>query len=293
MKSHNFSGLKRFGVFEFDPASGELRKHGLRIRIARQTAQLLAFLLESPGRIQTRAELKQQLWPDNTFVDFEHNLNKAVFALRAALGDSATNPRFIETLVGQGYRFIPTPQVSSPQVLNARVSRRIESLAVMPFLSEKDREIEFVGHQIALSLIDDLSRVTGLRVLAYSTVKHYRQQEVDPMTTGRNLGVRGVVAGEFIRSGNDLLLHLELVDVSDGTQLWGAQVRCAAPEVLEHLEEIAKEISRQLSPIVAREAKPRPKLIEPFSAAARKPDRFPPELPQSNPSKLLKRLTGS
>lgn len=295
MKSHDLSSLKRFGVFEFDRATGELRKHGLQIRISRQTAQLLACLLESPGKIRTRAEIKQDLWPTNTYVDFEHNLNKAVFALREALGDSATNPRFIETLVGQGYRFIPIPEVSGPPVVNARVSRRIESLAVLPFLSENaEPELGFLGHQIALGLIDELSRVPALRVLAYSTVKRYRQQEADPMTTGRNLGVRGVVAGEFIRRGNDSLLHLELVDVSDGTQLWGAQVKFAAPQVLEHLEEIVEEISRQLSSIVVGgKAKLQPTLVEPFSEAVPNPDKFPPEPRQSAPSKLLRRLTGS
>ena len=117
---------------------------------------------------------------------------------------------------------------------------------------------------------------------------------VYPMTTGRNLGVRGVVAGEFIRSGNDSLLHLELVDVSDGTQLWGAQVKFVAPQVLEHLEEIVEEISRQLSSIVAGgKANPQPKLVEPFSEAVPDPDTFSPEGRQSAPSKLLRRLTGS
>ncbi len=221
MKSHDCDRPTRFGVFEFDLRTGELRKHGLRIKFCRQAAQLLAFLLENPGTIRTRAELKKHLWPDNTFVDFEHNLNKAVFALREALGDSAVNPRFIETLVGQGYRFIPSPQVSSTPILNLCVSRRIESLAVLPFLNEDaEPEPEFLSHQIALSLIDRLSKLSTLRVLAYSTVKHRRTQEADPMTAGRNLGVRGVVTGEFIRRDGQLLLHVELVDVADGTQLW-------------------------------------------------------------------------
>jgi TolB-like protein len=294
MKSRAFASLKRFGVFEFDSTTGELRKHGLRIKISGQTARLLTFLVEDPGTIRTRAEIRQNLWPDKTFADFEQNLNKAVFALRAALCDSATNPRFIETLVGQGYRFIPFPQVASPPVVNTRLSRRIESVAVLPFVNGIDTpETEFLGHQIALNLIDALSRLPGLRVLAYSTVKHYRQQEADPMVAGSNLGVRGVVAGEFIRRVNDVLLHLELIDVSDGTQLWGAQVKCAAPVVLEQSEAIAEEVTRQLSPVVGRgKARARPKLIEPFSAAVPGPDRFP-ESQQSTPAKLLKRLTGS
>ncbi len=293
MKSHDLSGLKRFGVFEFDPATGELRKHGMRIRIARQAAQLLAFLLESPGKVRTRDEIKQHLWPDNTFVDFEHNLNKAVFALRAALCDSATNPRFIETLVGRGYRFILVPQVLS---LSVRVSRRIESVAVLPFLAENaGPELDSLGQQIARNLIDVLSRIFGLRVLAYSTVKHSWQQKTDPMIAGRNLGVRGVVAGEFIQRGHDVLLHVELVDVADGTQLWGAQARCDSPQGLKQAEEIAEEISRHLSSILARrEAKPQPQLIEPFSGGIPSPGVSAEGVgPNEARAKLLKRVATS
>src|SRR5215469_12895631 len=190
MKSNDAVGVQRFGVFEFDPTTGELRKHGLQIRISHQAAQLLAFLLESPGRIRSREELEQRLWPGNTFVDFEHSLNKVAFTLREALGDSATNPRFIETIVGQGYRFITIPQVLGGSVLKGGAARRMESLSVLPFVSERpEPELEFLSHQITLNLIDRLSRSSGLGVLAYSTVKRYQQQGEDPAMVGRDLGV--------------------------------------------------------------------------------------------------------
>ena len=95
-----------FGVFEVDLASGELRKAGARILLQEQPFRILAKLLEDPGRIVTREELRQQLWPADTFVDFEHGLNAAVKRLRDALGDSADSPRFVETLPRRGYRFI-------------------------------------------------------------------------------------------------------------------------------------------------------------------------------------------
>jgi len=292
MKSHHFPCPKRFGVFEFDPATGELRKHGLRIKISRRTGQLLAFLLENPGRIRTREEIKQLLWPENTFVEFEHNLNKAVFALRAALCDSATNPRFIETLAGEGYRFIPVSQVTS---LNPRVSRRIESLAVFPFVTENaEPELDCLGRQIALNLIDTLSKTPGLRVLAHSTIKLCWQRHTNPVMEGRNLGVRAIVAGEFIRRDSDLLLHVELVDVADGTQLRGAQTRCTPSQGLNESEEIADEISRQLSPILARAGtKAQPKLLEPFSPAATNLDLLTPAVELTPAAKLLRRITGS
>jgi TolB-like protein/DNA-binding winged helix-turn-helix (wHTH) protein/Flp pilus assembly protein TadD len=106
-------------VFEVDLRSGELRKQGLKIKLQGQPIQILALLLERPGELVTREELREKLWPRDTFVDFEHGLNAAIKKLRAGLGDSADNPRFVETLHRRGYRFIapvegrPAPPISS------------------------------------------------------------------------------------------------------------------------------------------------------------------------------------
>lgn len=96
----------RFGVFELDPRAGELRKHGLRIRLQEQPFQVLAMLVEHSGEVVTREELQKKLWPADTFVDFDHGLNKAINKLREALGDSAESPRFVETVARRGYRFL-------------------------------------------------------------------------------------------------------------------------------------------------------------------------------------------
>ncbi len=96
----------RFGAFELDPLAGELRKAGLRIRLPDQSLKILTILLKRPGTVVAREELCRALWPEGTFVDFDHSLNTAVNRLRAALGDSAENPRFVETLGHRGYRFI-------------------------------------------------------------------------------------------------------------------------------------------------------------------------------------------
>src|SRR5215831_7394003 len=103
----------RFGVFEADLAARELYKRGAPIRVQEKPFQILSLLLEHPGRIITREELKQKLWADGTFVDFEKGLNTAVNKLRLALGDSTENPIFIETLPRRGYRFI-APITHSP-----------------------------------------------------------------------------------------------------------------------------------------------------------------------------------
>jgi TolB-like protein/DNA-binding winged helix-turn-helix (wHTH) protein/Flp pilus assembly protein TadD len=96
----------RFGVFELDLRAGELRKHGLRVRLQEQPFQILAMLLEHRGEVVTREELQAKLWPADTFVDFDHGLNKAISKIREALGDSAESPRFVETVARRGYRFL-------------------------------------------------------------------------------------------------------------------------------------------------------------------------------------------
>jgi TolB-like protein/DNA-binding winged helix-turn-helix (wHTH) protein/Flp pilus assembly protein TadD len=96
----------RFGVFEVDLRAGELRKHGVRLRLQEQPFQVLAMLLERPGETVTREELRNRLWTAETFVDFDHGVNKAINRIRDALGDSATSPRFVETVARRGYRFI-------------------------------------------------------------------------------------------------------------------------------------------------------------------------------------------
>ena len=98
--------VKRFGTFEVDVRARELRKGGIRIRLQDQPFEILMVMLDRPGDVVTRDELRERLWPAGTFVDFEHSLNAAVKRLRAALGDDADNPRFVETLHRRGYRFI-------------------------------------------------------------------------------------------------------------------------------------------------------------------------------------------
>jgi DNA-binding winged helix-turn-helix (wHTH) protein len=98
----------RFGVFEADARTGELRKHGIRLRLPDQPFNVLVGLLERPGELVTREELVRRLWPEGTFVDYDHSLNTAVNRLRETLGDSAETPRFIETLPKRGYRFLAT-----------------------------------------------------------------------------------------------------------------------------------------------------------------------------------------
>src|SRR6516162_7404063 len=104
----------RFGDFEADLQAGQLRKHGVRIKLQEQPFQILAMMLERPRGVVTREELRQKLWPGDTFVDFDHGLNNAINRLREALNDSADTPRFIETLPRRGYRFVAEVKSEPP-----------------------------------------------------------------------------------------------------------------------------------------------------------------------------------
>ena len=113
----NHTRIARFGVFELDLSTGELRKSGVKLRLQGQPIQVLTLLLDRAGEVVTREELRQKLWAADTFVDFDHSLNTAINKVREALGDSAASPRFVETLARRGYRFIAPVQLpnSIPQ----------------------------------------------------------------------------------------------------------------------------------------------------------------------------------
>src|ERR1700732_1622639 len=110
----NNNRIARFGVFELDLNTGELRKGGVKLRLQGQPVQVLTLLLERAGDVVTREELREKLWASDTFVDFDHSLNTAVNKVREALGDSASSPRFVETLARRGYRFLAAVERANP-----------------------------------------------------------------------------------------------------------------------------------------------------------------------------------
>src|SRR5580704_18091694 len=132
-KSASSSRMIRCGAFEIDLRAFELRKHGLRLKLSEQPFQILAILLEKPGQVVTREEIRTRLWPGDTFVDFDHGLNNAVMRLREALADSSDRPRFVETLPRRGYRFIaPIEEVRSPAQDAPAVLWAAQSVADFP-----------------------------------------------------------------------------------------------------------------------------------------------------------------
>jgi DNA-binding winged helix-turn-helix (wHTH) protein len=135
--------IARFGVFELDLSAGELRKSGVKLRLQGQPFQVLALLLERAGEVVTREELQQKLWPTDTFVDFDHSLNTAINKVREALGDSASSPRYVETLARRGYRFIAP----------VRTGKSEERLSVAPGPSSGNESASGVSSEAAASTV--------------------------------------------------------------------------------------------------------------------------------------------
>jgi TolB-like protein len=198
----------RFGAFEVDLEGRRLLKRGMPITLREQSFQVLAALMERPGEIVTREELRQRLWSSDTFVDFEVALNSAVSRLRDALGDSANAPRVIETIPKRGYRFV-VPIAKRPAV------------AVMPFANQTaDAKDDYFSDGLADELILVLSRIDDLRVTARSVAFRFKGQRWDARQVGRELGVEAVLEGSVWRSGDRIRITVNLVGVKDGFNLW-------------------------------------------------------------------------
>lgn len=238
------SSVIRFGPFELDVANGELRKAGVPLKIHPQPLQVLVMLIEHSGQIVTREEIQHSLWGDNTFVDFERGINFCINQVRAALGDDAEKPRYVETLLRRGYRFI-APIASSR--VQEHLSERFNSIAVLPLVNASgDPDMEYLSDGISESLINFLSQFPNLRVIPRTSAFRYKGREADLKAVGRDLKVRTALTGKLIQRGDRLVVQAELVDVANDAQLWGGQVSRKLEDVFEVQEEVTRQISESL-----------------------------------------------
>ena len=247
----------RFGLFEFDPLGGELFRRGLRVHLAPQVRGLLALLLEPPIRMHTREEIRRRLWPENTYVDFERGVNKVVCSLRSALGESARNPRFIETVEAEGYRFLSSVLEPVPTDAPARVADGVERLAVLPMRTEPEAEIISLSRIITTLLRERLAVMPGIRVMAESTVKCHKIKKLNPQQLGECLGVQAIVAGEVSRQNGQLMLELELIDAADGALRCGFLLERAWPAAARCERDIVHEALRHIRPFLSSPAVPK------------------------------------
>lgn len=235
----------RFGAFEVDLRAGELRKQGVKIKLQEQPFQILAMLLEQPGQVVTREELRSRLWPSDTFVDFDHSLNKAINKLRDALGDTAESPRYVETLPRRGYRFLGS--IDGARDALPKRGGPIDSIAVFPLANPNpDPDLEYLAVGIPGSIIHSLSHIPGLRVIAWNSVARNKDREEDPLAIGRSVDARAVLIGRIWQRGNKLRLHVDLLDAANGEELWGDRYDRDLTELFSVQDEISQEVSQRL-----------------------------------------------
>jgi TolB-like protein/tetratricopeptide (TPR) repeat protein len=252
-----FAGY-RFGMFELDLQARELRRRGIRVKLQEKPFQILEAVLGRPGELITRAELRQKLWPD-TFVGFDRSLNTAVNSLRKALGDLAESPRFLETRTRLGYRFIaPVQSITQSSRGSLQNHDVLDSIAVLPFQnSNGDPDMEYLSDGISETLIDTLSQLPGIRVMARTTVFRYKGREVDTQTIGQELNVRALLTGKVSLRKDMLTIGAELVDTAQGWRLWGEQYNRKLSDIFAVQDEISREIAEKLRLRLAREARAR------------------------------------
>ena len=239
----------RFGPFEVDFRAGELLKSGRRIRLQDQPLQVLAMLLEHPGDVVTRDEFRQKLWPNDTFVDFDHGLNNAINRLRDALNDSAEAPRFVETLPKRGYRFLASVELVSEPSLPLR----IESIAVLPLENlTGDPSQDFFVDGMTDALITRLAQVSALRVISRTSAMRYKGANKPLPQIARELNVDAVVEGAVARSVNRVRITAQLIHATTDQHLWASQYERDLTDVLllqaEMARAIADEIQVKLTP---------------------------------------------
>ena len=245
MGSTGSGRLVRFGEFEIDERAGELRKEGIKVRLQEQPLQILQILLEHPGEVVTREELRKRVWPTDTFVDFDHGINNAVKRLREALSDTAETPRYIETLPRRGYRFKAAVDDAPSKLRTGGVS--LDSIAIFPFeTARSDPDTDYLAIGIPGSVIHGLSQVPNLRVISWRSAASEESRQMDPLAIGRKLGVRAVLTGRIWQRSNKLRLHVDLLDAANGEEIWGDQYDSDLTELFAVQDSISREVSQKL-----------------------------------------------
>ena len=241
--------IRRFGVFEADLEAGELRKHGLALRLPEQSFQTLTMLLDRPGEIVTRLELQEKLWPKQSFADRDHGLNKAVNRLRDVLNDSASNPRFIETIARKGYRLIVPVTGGSDDNPQTPATNRIR-LAVLPFKNlSMDSEQEFFSDGLTEEMILELGRLSPdrLGIIARTSAMQYKDGAKRIDEIGRELNVHYILEGSVRKMESHARIAAQLIHVQDQTHLWSGAYEREVADIFQVQKDVAQRVAESLA----------------------------------------------
>jgi TolB-like protein/DNA-binding winged helix-turn-helix (wHTH) protein/Tfp pilus assembly protein PilF len=303
MEPSRRTSVTRFGTFEVWFDSGEVRSAGQKIRVQQQPLKLLQILLEHPGEVVTREQLRNRLWANESFGDFDQAVNIAIGKLRSALGDSAENPRYIETFPKRGYRFIAEvstsdvdgqtgglaePLVSASSLDPAHIetvaeapkrrqwtARRItlatvlglglsalavllilhwvrrptdiRSLAVLPLDNfSGDASQDYFADGMTDELITDLAQIRALRVVSRTSVMMYKGTRKPLRDIARELNVDAVVEGSVLRSGDQVRITAQLIQVPADKHLWAQSYQGNVRDTLAVQNQVARAIAEQI-----------------------------------------------
>jgi TolB-like protein/DNA-binding winged helix-turn-helix (wHTH) protein len=275
-----------FRKFELDLASAELHKDSQRVALPPKVFEILRALVERPGEVVTREELRTRLWATDTFVEFDDNLNHAVNRLRQVLGDSSDDPQFIETLPRYGYRFlVPVEAMRGPELKTAPGHRAatvavvvgasllvalaallalnvggwrsrlfghaseppIQSLAVLPLSNlSGDPQQDYFADGMTDAIITDLAKIRGLKVISRTSVMQFKDVKKPLPEIARALGVDGILEGSVQRSAGRVRVTAQLIRAPTDTHLWADSYERDARDVLSLQGEIAQDVAREI-----------------------------------------------
>ncbi len=294
-------------VFEPNCKPGKQQKKGVKLRLQGQPIEVLKRLLENPGVLVTREDLRKRLWPADTFVDFDQALNNSVQRIREALGDSAQSPRFIETIPKRGYRFLGS--VSSPQaepatgprpgkpqkshrtayltvaallilagvgmamlVLRWQQNRRLQQIRTMAVLPLEnlsgDPTQEYFADGITDELITEVAHLHPLRVISRTSVMRYKGTRKPLPEIARELGVDAVLEGSVTRSGSQVRITAQLIEARTDTHLWSGEYAREMRDIISLQREVAGEIARHIRLHLVPEQQTRIKTASPVDPDA-------------------------
>ncbi len=274
----------RFQNFELDLTSCELFENGQKISLPPKAFEVLRALVERPGELVTREELRARLWAADTFVEFDDGLNHTVKTLRQALGDSFDHPKFIETLPRHGYRFveqvdsehtleharqqghrsITIPALAAAVLLVVTIlaftiagwhgpwsmranNTPIRSLAVLPLSNlSGDPQQEYFAEGMTDALITDLAKIGALKVISRTSVMQFKGAKKPLPDIAKNLGVDAILEGSVQRSGQRVRITVQLVRGATDSHLWAESYERDAQDVLRLQSEIAQAVAREI-----------------------------------------------
>jgi len=257
----------RFGSFLLNQSERVLLNSEEHVSLTPKVFDTLVVLIENAGHLVTKERLLEEVWPE-TFVE-EANLSVNIATLRKALSKGGKQ-QYIETISKRGYRFTanvvkemavtpePSARLTSQSGITVGGRREANSLAVLPFENvSEDPNFEYLSDGLTESIINGLSQLQNLRVSARNMVFRYKIKQMDPQEIGRELGVCSVVLGRVLQLDNRLIISTELVDVTNGWQMWGEQYHRGPSDILAVQEEISAAICSKLKARLTREEKQR------------------------------------